>query len=294
VLEPIISDQENSDEQLVIEKLRAELVNIQPTRRKRVIEKFFLAALGSIPWIGGFLSTAATYKTEEGSLRQDSLQTQWLEEHQKKITLLHGTLEEIQQRFEALDTIIEERIQSEEYLTLVRQGFRTWDEAATVEKRHYIANILINSAGTRACSDDVVRLFIDWIELYHEMHFAVIRAIFQNPGATRYEIWLNLYGTMPREDSAEADLFKLLIRELTVGGVTRQERNVNQLGQFEKRKPHRTRRSAPSSVMESAFEDSKPYVLTELGKQFVHYTMNEAVMRITATESSSDDNTVVY
>lgn len=32
--------------------------------------------------------------------------------------------------------------------------------------------------------------------------------------------------------------------------------------------------------MESAFEDTKPYVLTELGKQFVHYTMNEVVTRI--------------
>jgi len=32
--------------------------------------------------------------------------------------------------------------------------------------------------------------------------------------------------------------------------------------------------------MESAFEDTKPYVLTELGKQFVHYTMNEVVARL--------------
>lgn len=32
--------------------------------------------------------------------------------------------------------------------------------------------------------------------------------------------------------------------------------------------------------MESAFEDKKPYMLTELGKQFVHYTMNEVVARI--------------
>ena len=28
------------------------------------------------------------------------------------------------------------------------------------------------------------------------------------------------------------------------------------------------------------FDDEKPYVLTELGKQFVHYTMNEIVPRI--------------
>jgi len=34
--------------------------------------------------------------------------------------------------------------------------------------------------------------------------------------------------------------------------------------------------------MESAFEDTKPYVLTELGKQFVHYTMSEVVGRLEA------------
>ena len=32
--------------------------------------------------------------------------------------------------------------------------------------------------------------------------------------------------------------------------------------------------------MESAFEETKPYVLTGLGEQFVHYTMNEVVKRI--------------
>lgn len=37
--------------------------------------------------------------------------------------------------------------------------------------------------------------------------------------------------------------------------------------------------------MESAFEDTKPYVLTELGKQFVHYTMNEVVTRLGGPES---------
>jgi hypothetical protein len=34
--------------------------------------------------------------------------------------------------------------------------------------------------------------------------------------------------------------------------------------------------------MESAFDDTKQYVLTELGKQFVHYTMNELVSRLEA------------
>ena len=34
--------------------------------------------------------------------------------------------------------------------------------------------------------------------------------------------------------------------------------------------------------MASAFDDEKSYELTELGKQFVHYTMNEIVPRIWA------------
>jgi hypothetical protein len=121
------------------------------------------------------------------------------------------------------------------------------------------------------------------LALYHEAHFAVIREIFQNPGSSRYEVWTAIYGdTLPREDSAEADLFKLLIRDLSTGGVVRQERDVNSAGQFVRKKPRRTRRGGAPSTMESAFEDSKPYVLTDLGKQFVHYTMSEVVTRIGA------------
>lgn len=268
------------DEFAIVERLRTELAKSEPTRRRRVIEKFVLAALGSIPWVGGFLSAAADYKVEEGSLKQDSLQTQWLEEHQAKIGALHETFQEIQGRFDSMGASIDERIQSEEYLGLVRKAFRTWDEADTDEKRRYSANIVTNSAGTRVCSDDVVRLFLDWLELYHEAHFAVIREIFDNPGSTRFDIWSGIYGDIPREDSAEADLFKLLMRDLSTGGVVRQARDVNESGQFVRKRPQRTRGASSPSTMESAFEDTKPYVLTELGKQFVHYTMNEVVTRI--------------
>jgi hypothetical protein len=268
------------DETAIVERLRSELAKTEPSRRRRLIEKFVLAALGSIPWIGGFLSAAADYNVEESSLRADSLQTQWLEEHQAKIVALRETLGEIERRFEALGPAIEQRIQSEDYLGLVRKAFRAWDEADTREKQRFIANVLVNAAGTRVCSDDVIRLFIDWLELYHEAHFALIREVFQNPGSSRYDIWSTIYGEPPRENSAEADLYKLLIRDLSTGGVIRQERDVNQLGQFVRKTPQPKRPGTASSTMESAFEDSKPYVLTELGKQFVHYTMNEVVTRI--------------
>ena len=33
-------------------------------------------------------------------------------------------------------------------------------------------------------------------------------------------------------------------------------------------------------TMETTFEDTKPHVLTELGKEFVHYSMGEVVTRL--------------
>jgi hypothetical protein len=188
-------------------------------------------------------------------------------------------LQAITQRFESFGDQIDERVQSEEYLGLVRRAFRVWDRADTDEKRKYVGNIVSNAGGTKLCSDDVVRLFIDWLDLYHEAHFAVIRHIYQHPGCTRFEIWDAIHGELPREDSPEADLFRLLIRDLSIGGVIRQERETNERGQFMRRSPVRRRGLVPST-MESAFEETKPYVLTGLGQQFVHYTINEVVPRI--------------
>jgi hypothetical protein len=267
------------DEGMSLQSVHGELTKDEPSRWERILEKFLLAAIGSIPWVGGFIVAAARIPKEEATDRKENLQTKWLEEHQKKLEQLRKTLDEISQRFKILGTEIEERIQSQEYLALVRQTFRAWDKSETDEKRRYAANLLSNAAGTRICSDDVLRLFISWIDLYHESHFAVIREIFKNPGATRFDIWTELYGALPREDSAEADLYKLLIRDLSTGGVLRQARDTNEAGQFLRKRPARHRGHAPMTV-ESAFEDTKPYLLTELGKQFVHYTMNEIVPRI--------------
>jgi len=125
-----------------------------------------------------------------------------------------------------------------------------------------------------------VRLFVDWLDTYHESHLAVIREIYTNPGSTRFDIWSAIYGDLPREDSAEADLYKLLFRDLSTGSVIRQARDTNADGQFLRKRPAHKRSGPASSTVESAFEDSKQYVLTELGKQFVHYSMNEVVQRV--------------
>ena len=73
-----------------------------------------------------------------------------------------------------------------------------------------------------------MRLFVSWLNLYHEFHLAVIRQIYSNPGITRYDIWAEIHeGDLPREDSAEADLYKLIIRDLSTGGVIRQPRDTD-------------------------------------------------------------------
>ncbi len=81
---------------------------------------------------------------------------------------------------------------------------------------------------------------------------------------------------------AEADLFRMLIRDLSTGGVIRQDRETNQQGPSSYGSVRPPGKHSASTTVESSFEDTKPYVLTGLGQQSVHYTMNEVVTRIEA------------
>lgn len=109
----------------------------------------------------------------------------------------------------------------------------------------------------------------------------MIRSIYNDPGVTRARIWEKIGKEEVREDSAEADLFKFLIRDLSTGGIIRQHREKDYAGNFIKVQAKRNSKGKPvSNVMESAFEDTKGYELTELGRQFVHYAMTDLPVRI--------------
>ena len=43
--------------------------------------------------------------------------------------------------------------------------------------------------------------------------------------------------------------------------------------------------------MKSAFDDQEQYELTELGKQFVHYTMNELVTQLGGSPTTDSTST---
>ena len=126
----------------------------------------------------------------------------------------------------------------------------------------------------------MVRMFLDWIKTYSELHFRVVEAIYNQPeGISRFEIWNKLGRQRVREDSADADLFRLVIRDLSTGGIIRQHRNITSDGQFIKQRSGIGKSSA-STLMESAFEPNKKYELTNLGKDFVHYAMSELPVKI--------------
>jgi hypothetical protein len=278
--DPIVLNLASSQVEGDIEAIKAEIAEQQGTRRGRFAEKFILAALSSIPWVGGYLSAAVSLRGDEANVRVSELQTEWLEEHHVKLENLQETLTEVDTRFASIGETITERIESEEYLGIVRKAFRVWDNADTKQKQKYVANLVTNAGGTRVCNDDVIRLFVDWLNTYHESHFAVVREIQQNPGSTRHDVWNALYNIEVRDDSPEADLFKLLFRDLSTGGLIRQERDVNQLGQFVTKRVARVPKNFGVRTMKSAFDDKEAYVLTALGSQFVHYTMNESIGRL--------------
>ncbi len=242
--------------------------------------RFVLAALSSLPWVGGLIGASAGLYGEHDQEKVNSLQRKWLEEHSERLRDVAAAIDEVTGRLDQFGEEVKERIESEEYLSIVRKAFRAWDAADTKEKRRLVQKLLAHAGGSRITSDDVVRLFVEWIERYHEAHFAVIREVFQHSGATRSEIWAGVHGDQPREDSAEADLFKLLIHDLSTGRVIRQHRPTNYQGQFLRKTSPRVPPGSASPVMKSAFDDKEPYELTELGKQFVHYTMNEIVPRV--------------
>jgi hypothetical protein len=241
--------------------------------------RFLLAALSSIPWVGGLFGASASLSAESEQGKVNELHRMWLEEHKEKAQKLGETLGEIISRLETFGEDVQERIESPEYLALVKRAFKSWDDADTEEKKEMLKRLIANAGATKICSDDVVRLFIHWIDLYHEIHFRVMRAVYKNPFSSRAEIWDSMSDSRPRDDSPEADLFRVLIRDLNTGGVIRQPRETDYQGRFLKRARSRTGASS-SSVLESAFEETKPYMLTEIGKQFLHYVMEDVSPRL--------------
>jgi hypothetical protein len=200
------------------------------------------------------------------------------------------TIVEIMARLDLNDERIAERVESREYQSILKKTFREWAGAESEDKRVLIRNILANAAASSMTSDDVIRMFVDWVRTFSVLHFKVVGAIYNSAEITRRAIWEKIGKGAVREDSADADLFKLVVRDLSTGGIIRQHRETDYAGRFLKKAPLRSQPALTSGnrVAKSAFDDGDAYELTELGEQFVHYAMTDLPPRITynATDNS--------
>lgn len=235
------------------------------------------AAGGAIPFFGGFLSAIAGIWSEKEQERVNNFFKHWLKMIEDELQEKSKTVVEVMSRLDMQDQKIAERVESKEYQSLIKKTFRDWAGVESEEKRVLLRNILANAASVEIVSDDVVRLFIEWIDSYSDLHFKVISAVYNSNGITRGEIWIKLGKKQVREDSAEADLFKLLVRDLNTGGVIRQFRPTDAYGNYLKK----SSKSSKSNVMKSAFDNVEKYELTQLGQQFVHYAMTDLPLKIT-------------
>lgn len=244
---------------------------------------------GAIPVAGGILSAAAGAWSEHEQEKVNNFFRQWIKMLEDELKEKEQTIFEIMARLDINDEKIAQRIESKEYQSLLKKTFREWSGAESETKRQYIRNILANAAATDLTSDDVIRLFIDWLRYYSELHFKVIAFIYQSQssGISRGSIWDILGKKRTAENSSEADLFKLLISDLNLGRVIRQHREYDYYGNPIPKTPQRRPKGSGAKPMVSAFDDEELYELTGLGQEFVHYAMTDLPLKIASKASDS-------
>jgi hypothetical protein len=254
------------------------------SKRNKWVRGAINAAGGAIPFAGGFLSAAAGVWGESEAEKAMAAVRAWIKMLEDEVREKQRTIIDILSRLDMHEEKIGERVKSSEYQSLLKKAFRNWAGTESERKQIYVRNILTNAASTELVSDDVVSLFLEWLHNYSEFHFAVIGELYRNPGSTRGDVWRNLGKKSVREDSADADLFKLLVRDLSTGGIIRQHRETDYNGNFVVRRPSPKPKSdwpkLETKTAKSAFDNGESYELTALGSQFVHYAMTEITVKL--------------
>jgi hypothetical protein len=238
------------------------------------------AASGAIPLACGVLAAAASAWSERDQARINEFLHHMLEMLNAEMREKEQTILEISARIDMQDERVSERIKSPAFQSLLRKAFRDWAGTESDQKRIYIRNILTNAAGSTMATDDVVKLFLEWIKNYSELHFAVIGAIYNSAGITRGGVWRKLGRQVVRDDTSDADLFRLIFRDLSTGGIVRQHRETDYHGQFLAKRKSTPAPKGTVKTMKSAFDEEEQYELTALGDQFVHYAMTDVPPKI--------------
>jgi hypothetical protein len=123
------------------------------------------AASGAIPFGGGVLAAASAAWSEREQGKVNKALEHWLQMLEMELAEKAQTILEIIARLNLTDEKISERVASTEYQSLLRKAFREWPGGESEKKRELVRNILAHAADANLASDDVVRLFIQWLNL---------------------------------------------------------------------------------------------------------------------------------
>ena len=113
-------------------------------KRKKYI-RFAVAALSSIPWVGGLLAASATLTSEKDQQHLNEFQRLRLMEDEKMAKELGFTIAHNFKGSQNFGDEIQKRIVSPEFLNLVRRCFRSWNEADTKEKKRMLQKLITNA-----------------------------------------------------------------------------------------------------------------------------------------------------
>lgn len=151
-------------------------------------------ARGALQAVGGVLSVIAGAWSEGDQEKVNRFFEHWVRMLYDELKEKQETIIEIMimARLDLQAEVISQRVESKGYQALVKKTFREWSGAESDQNRVYIRNILSNAAASSVSSEDVVRMYIDWINQYFELHFQVIGGIYNAGGITRGEIWKKL------------------------------------------------------------------------------------------------------
>jgi len=226
---------------------------------------------------GGVMSAVSGIWAESEQASANALFAACLQKHEEQFSEITSLVFEVLNRVNLEDEPTRQRVESNEYQNLIQKAFRDRSTYETQEKREHLRKLLSNAASPGILPDELISLFIDWLRRYNDLHFKVMAIVRSQSMPTRADIWAQLHGENVREDSAEADLFAVLIMDLSFGHVIRQHREKDGDGRFYRQT---TGKRTASQYMKSRFDDDKAYELTELGERFVHYVMDELVKKL--------------
>jgi hypothetical protein len=126
---------------------------------------------GAVPFAGGLLSAIAGAWSENEQVKVNQFIESWLRMLQDELREKEKTVVEIMARLDLNNEKIAERVESKEFQSLVKKTFREWAGAESEDKRTLIRNILANTAASTLTSDDVIRMFVDWVRMFSVLHF---------------------------------------------------------------------------------------------------------------------------